>query len=316
MLRKIQIHDLVPSRFQVRQQMNPETIKELASEIDEVGLWAGALRGREVDGGKVELCFGHRRLEAIKKLKWKEVEIEVLPLTDEQMIAQGLIENLQREGLTDVERGDGILLLKQELEKSSGNGISLDKLSRMLGLPRSTIYNYLQIAELKGRDRKAVESGKISGSAALEAKASFGPEMIAIAAENKLTTSQVRELAKAVGESASRKGKQKGKEQESAVQRQIKQEIFEGKLAPTVDKVKERKRKLITTAAKRTKKTAPPDLLVVITQHTEFIKAWTKQLEEMAPYVDYIDRSETVAKNFREAVQKLIDVLKKFLKPS
>ena len=54
------------------------------------------------------VCFGHRRLAAVKHLGWKEVEVDVVKLSDKEMALQGLIENLQREELNDADRGDGI----------------------------------------------------------------------------------------------------------------------------------------------------------------------------------------------------------------
>src|SRR5262245_15879272 len=130
MVETVSIKDIVPSPYQLRQQMNPQTISELAAEIKNVGLWSGALRGRRLEDGKIQLCFGHRRLEAIKSLKWKTVDVEILSLTDIQMIQQGLVENLQRDGLTDFERAKGILLLQQMIEPNSPPG----ELSKLLGL--------------------------------------------------------------------------------------------------------------------------------------------------------------------------------------
>src|SRR5262245_13243759 len=98
MLRKIKVKDIRPNPFQHRKTTDAQAIQSLAREIDKVGLWAGALRGRESDG-HVQLCFGHRRLAAVKELGWKEVDVDVVELSDEDMALQALVENLQREGL-------------------------------------------------------------------------------------------------------------------------------------------------------------------------------------------------------------------------
>jgi len=74
MIRKV-IKVIRPNPFQPRKTQDSDAIKSLAEEIDQVGLWAGALRGREMNG-HIKLCFGHRRLEAVKRLGWKEVDVD------------------------------------------------------------------------------------------------------------------------------------------------------------------------------------------------------------------------------------------------
>ena len=68
----IPVKNVFPNPFQARKKMDRDAVKALADEIRENGLWPGALRGR-MKGDRVELCFGHRRLAAIKSLGWKEV---------------------------------------------------------------------------------------------------------------------------------------------------------------------------------------------------------------------------------------------------
>src|SRR5262245_26387139 len=213
--------------------MNPTTIEELASEIDKQGLWTGAIRGRERKDGKIELCFGHRRLAAIKKLKWKTVEVEILPLTDQDMITQGLIENLQREGLTDLERGDGILLLKKNLEESTGVRSTQAKLSELIGLPQSTIQSYIQVAQLTGSERKAVESKDITGQTALAAKAFGGSEMVVAAAKAQMTGKELREIVEAVEGKKTKPGPKSkaAKAATTKIQSELKKQIIQGKLS-------------------------------------------------------------------------------------
>ena len=106
------------------------------------------------------------------------------------------------------------------------------------------------------------------------------------------------------------------KEAPTAVRAKLRAEVLAGKHR-TKAKVKNRARELIYKAAveSATKKGKDkPDLIFVITQWTEFIQGWTKQLEEAAPYADYIDQAPTVAGSFRKAVRHLIANLEKFLK--
>src|SRR5713226_5680034 len=100
MIARVRVKDIRPNPFQVRKTYDRQTIKALAQEIESVGLWAGALRGRRSEG-TVQLCFGHRRFEAVKELSWKEVDVDIVELSDDEMATQSLVENLQREGLND-----------------------------------------------------------------------------------------------------------------------------------------------------------------------------------------------------------------------
>ena len=107
MIKTIELKNIKPNPFNARVDYDEKPINDLAKEIDKVGFWAGALRGR-MQNGKIELCFGHRRLAALKKLGRKEVQIDVVELSDEDMAMQGLAENLQRQGLNDMEKAEGV----------------------------------------------------------------------------------------------------------------------------------------------------------------------------------------------------------------
>ena len=72
----VPIKDILPNPYQARKKMDREAIRNLAEEIKASGLWPGSLRGR-MKGSHVELCYGHRRLAALKHLGWDKVEVEV-----------------------------------------------------------------------------------------------------------------------------------------------------------------------------------------------------------------------------------------------
>ena len=101
----VPVKDILPNPWQARKKMDRESIRALAEEIKASGLWPGSLRGR-MKGSHVELCYGHRRLAALKVLGWDKAEVEVDELTDEEMALQSLAENFQREGLSDIEKAN------------------------------------------------------------------------------------------------------------------------------------------------------------------------------------------------------------------
>src|SRR5215471_11552088 len=95
MLKTIYVNKILPNLFNVCTTYDEDSIKEIADEIEVTGFWNGSLRGR-MKGDKVELCFGHRRLMALKKLKVPVVQVDIVALNDDEMAIQGLTENLQR----------------------------------------------------------------------------------------------------------------------------------------------------------------------------------------------------------------------------
>ena len=54
-------------------------------------------------------------------------------------------------------------------------------------------------------------------------------------------------------------------------------------------------------------------IVVVIANWTEEIRRWNRQLDQVLPYIEYIDSQPKVAERFRAAVRDLTDRLAKFL---
>src|SRR5215831_2304979 len=108
MHRDVPLNEIVDNPFQPRSEFDATAIRSLADEIKAEGFWNGTLQGRRNARGQVELVFGHRRLRALKLLKVPSARVEILDLTDAQMSLRALAENLQREGLTDLEKSDAV----------------------------------------------------------------------------------------------------------------------------------------------------------------------------------------------------------------
>jgi hypothetical protein len=45
---------------------------------------------------------------------------------------------------------------------------------------------------------------------------------------------------------------------------------------------------------------------------SEWAHRWAEELDQVAPYIEYIDTNKTVARLWREAVQELISKIQKF----
>lgn len=62
----VPVEQLVPNHYNPRQQYDPVSLQELADSMREHG-FLGALDGRRLDDGRVEVAYGSRRLLADRK---------------------------------------------------------------------------------------------------------------------------------------------------------------------------------------------------------------------------------------------------------
>jgi ParB family transcriptional regulator, chromosome partitioning protein len=289
----VSIADIKPNPFQARQSLDPQRIRELANEIAETGFWPGAIRARRVNG-HVELVFGHRRLEALKLLGTKTIELEVVELDDTAMATQALVENLQREGLTDIEKANGIKHLLSVLRIPN----KTKKVAELLGYPEHTISQLARIAELDEETKEQAEAAKLPRSAIDTARQIGGAEFVRVAAKQKISSLVLKNIHAEVG---------KLKESPRA---KIVEQLKTGKITKP-EQVKRAARKLAGKAIPKSK--VPPDLLDVLFRWTGDIKAWRGQLQAVAPYRNYFETEPYVAEKFRKEVTGLIEDLKKLL---
>ena len=102
-IRKIALTTIVPNRFQPRTVFNEEKIAELARTIHTHGI-IQPIVVREYEQGKFEIIAGERRYRAMKKLGWELAPAIVKDFNDTETASVALIENLQREKLTQLKK--------------------------------------------------------------------------------------------------------------------------------------------------------------------------------------------------------------------
>jgi ParB family chromosome partitioning protein len=264
----IQVRDVLPNPWQIRKRAEKEALRALSEEIKEAGLWPGSLRGR-MKGGKVELCYGHRRLGAIKLLGWDEVEIEIEDLTDDEMALQSLAENFQREGLSDIEKSEGIQMMLERFQKQGiATAEAMRRVSKFIGLSEAWIRDLLSLLHMEGTVRKAIRERKIAGRTALEAHRFGGKEMVQTAVEHKLPVHKISAIAQRVRQIP-----------DEEVREKVKQEIVKGKLVDP-EKVDEKAKKLLKG---RTPK-APENLDRVLSDWGYIIHHWNEKIDEILVY--------------------------------
>ena len=288
----IPVKDILPNPFQARKKVDREGIQALAEEIRENGLWPGALRGR-MKGDRVELCYGHRRLHAVKALGWKEVEVEVEELTDEEMAVQNLAENLQREGLTDIEKAQAIHLM---LDRMARAGVkdpeAMHRISRLLGLSAGWIKDLLSLLELEPGVQKAIRDKRIAGRTALEAHRLGGREMVETAIQNRLPVHKISALAQKIRRIP-----------DEAVREEVKRQVIRGRVTAP-EAVQEKARKLLKGRPAK----APGDLDRLLGEWSRRIRAWSTELDELMLYRRFLrepGRADTVKAEIARLVVRL-----------
>lgn len=262
----IPIKDILPNPWQARKKMDKESIRALADEIQTSGLWPGSLRGR-MKGSQIELCYGHRRLAAIKHLGWDTVEVEVDELSDEEMAMQSLAENFQREGLSDIEKAQGLhmmvdLLRKQHLSESE----AMKRVAKSVGLSEAWIRDLLSLLKMDESVQRAIRDRKIAGRTALEANRFGGKQMVAVAVEHKMPVHKISAISKKIRSIP-----------DQGVRDHLRRDVVEGRLVE-LERVEEKARKLL----KGRNIQPPDDLDRILSDWRHLLKHWHEKVEELA----------------------------------
>ena len=211
---------------QPRRYFDPQKMEQLVQSVKAHGVLENLLiRPLPHKNSRYELVAGERRYRAAIAAGLFEVPVTVRELSDEQALAMGLVENLQREDLNPVEETEGILkLLALRLLLTAEEVISL--LHRMrdeqrgkvshnvmgnsqaqaviavfeeLGLMtwESFVSNRLPLLNLPGEIFEALRSGKIAYTKATAIARVKDDEarqlLLAEAIELDLSLSQIRE---------------------------------------------------------------------------------------------------------------------------
>ena len=101
-LKKIAIKDIQTNPFQPRKHFDQEKLLELAQSIRENGIIQPIIVRKSSLIG-YELLAGERRLRASQLAGLEEIPALVKELSDDQLMLQAIIENLQRSDLNPIE---------------------------------------------------------------------------------------------------------------------------------------------------------------------------------------------------------------------
>lgn len=150
----ITLTEIRTNPYQPRKDFNQEKIKELADSIKENGIIQPIiLRKSSLIG--YEILAGERRFRAAKMLNLKAVPAIIKELTDDDMIKQAIIENLQREDLNPIEEA-------KSYQHLIDKGLTHDEIAKFMGKSRPYISNIVRLLTLSKETLEAVKEEKIS----------------------------------------------------------------------------------------------------------------------------------------------------------
>ena len=161
------ISDIEPDKNQPRKIFNEEALASLAESIERHGvlqpLVVRKVKTSDDDsaatkllGDKYTIISGERRWRAAKIAGLTEVPIVVKDLSDTDVAAISLIENLQREDLNPVELAEGLKRLIDEF------GLTQEEAAAVVGISRPALTNSLRLLSLPDEALDTLANGDIS----------------------------------------------------------------------------------------------------------------------------------------------------------
>ncbi|MCL2123200.1 MAG: ParB/RepB/Spo0J family partition protein [Desulfovibrionaceae bacterium] len=151
----VPLASLVPNPKQPRKHFAADTLEELAASIRSQGI-VQPLLVRPAGNARYEIVAGERRWRAAELAGLAEIPVLVRQLSDMEVMAAALIENLQREDLNPLEAARAMAVLREQF------GLSQDDLANTLGKSRPAVANALRLLNLSPEAQDALEKGHIS----------------------------------------------------------------------------------------------------------------------------------------------------------
>lgn len=188
-LKTLSVAAIDPLPGNPRKHFDEAALEELAASIETRGVIQPVIV-RPSKTGRYQLVAGERRWRAAQKARLHEIPALVRDLSDREVMALALIENLQREDLNPVEEARAYQRLSED------EGMTQAEIARMVEKSRSHVANIQRLLGLPEKVLDLVEAGKLSMG---HARALIGHEDAASLANRAVNDNlSVREIEKLV----------------------------------------------------------------------------------------------------------------------
>ncbi|SMN11893.1 Chromosome (plasmid) partitioning protein ParB [uncultured Candidatus Thioglobus sp.] len=191
-LKILKIDALQRGKFQPREDIDPDTLNELAVSISSQGI-IQPLVARKISFDKYEIIAGERRWRAAKIAGLTKVPVIVREINDQVALAIGLIENIQRESLTPLEEAKALQQLIEDFKMTH------EEISHVVGRSRSSVSNLIRLLQLGSSVKQLLSNGDIEmghGRALLSLEENQQFETASQVIKKSLSVRQTEELVK------------------------------------------------------------------------------------------------------------------------
>ena len=148
---------LHPNPNQPRTYFDPSALTELANSIKENGVLQPILvRPRAAPLPGFEIVAGERRYRAAREAGLTKIPVVIRAMSDDEMLALGLIENLIRQDIGPLESARAFSRLMTEF------GWTQEEMGKRVGKSRVAVANSLRLLKLPQEIQDAVERGELN----------------------------------------------------------------------------------------------------------------------------------------------------------
>ncbi|MDG4550244.1 MAG: ParB/RepB/Spo0J family partition protein [Candidatus Contendobacter sp.] len=152
--RSLPVDYIQPGRYQPRQDLREDSLRELAESIRAQGVVQPVVV-RPLGEGRYELIAGERRWRAAQLADLREVPAVIREVPDQAAIAMALIENIQREDLNPLEEATALQRLIVEFS------LTHQQAADAVGRSRAAVSNLLRLLELVEDAQRLVRERKL-----------------------------------------------------------------------------------------------------------------------------------------------------------
>lgn len=195
----LSVENMEPSALQPRKTFDNEMLEELAQSIKSHGIIQPIIV-RKLSDRKYEIIAGERRFRAAKMAGLNEVPVILRNISDSELGAESLIENIQRENLNPVEESEAYKKLINSFN------LNQEQLAKALGKNRSHIANMLRICDMPENVKTQIRDNKISfGHAKVIASSEHIVKIANEIVKKSLSVRQTEHFVKSLKEKAQQK---------------------------------------------------------------------------------------------------------------
>ena len=162
--RDLLITEIEPDPLQPRKHFDTAELRNLSDDIGRRGVLQPVLvRPPLAPGGKYRLVAGERRWRAADLAGKVRIPARIRELSDEDVRAAQLAENVLRSGLSDIEKGRALRGL-YELRKAQNPKSTWEDIAGEVGMGRARIHDLFHLASLPEPIAALIAGGRLSGS--------------------------------------------------------------------------------------------------------------------------------------------------------